>query len=126
MEQRLSQSDLSFNAPTRRDDSSSEFGDFIPARGESAEHSVGDKQLRAVFLEKVYEFAATLDERDRKLVDERVLAENPKTLAELGEELGISRERVRQLEARLVDRLREYLKENLVDFEYYAPSSRDE
>jgi RNA polymerase sigma-32 factor len=126
MEQRLSQSDLSFNAPTRRDDSGSEFGDFIPARGESAEQSVGDEQLRAVFLEKVYEFAATLDERDRKLVDERVLAENPKTLAELGEELGISRERVRQLEARLVDRLREYLKENLVDFEYYAPPSRDE
>ena len=126
MEQRLAQSDLSFNAPRRRDESDSEFGDFVPARGASAEQSVGDDQLREVFLEKVYEFAATLDERDRKLIDERVLAENPKTLAELGEELGISRERVRQLEARLVERLREYLKENLVDFEYYAPSSRDE
>ena len=127
MEQRLSQSDLSFNAPARRDESGgAEFGDFVPARGASAEQSVGDDQLRAVFLEKVYEFAATRDERERKLIDERVLAENPKTLAELGAELGISRERVRQLEARLVGHLREYLKENLVDFEYYAPSSRDE
>jgi hypothetical protein len=33
---------------------------------------------------------------------------------------------VRQLEARIVSRLREYLKENLVDFEYYGPASRDE
>ncbi len=126
MEQRLAQSDLSLNAPRHRAESDTEFGDFVPARGASAEQSVGDEQLREVFLEKVYEFAATLTERDRKLIDERVLAENPKTLAELGEELGISRERVRQLEARLVERLREYLKENLVDFEYYAPSGRDE
>jgi RNA polymerase sigma-32 factor len=51
-----------------------------------------------------------------------VLSEQPKTLQELGEEFGLSRERVRQLEARLVARLREYLKENLVDFEYYTPS----
>jgi RNA polymerase sigma-32 factor len=71
-------------------------------------------------MEKVNEFVSTLEERDRKLVDERILAENPKTLAELGKDLGVSRERVRQLEARVVSRLREYLKENLVDFEYYA------
>ena len=37
----------------------------------------------------------------------------------------MSRERVRQLEARIVDRLREYLKENLFDFEYYAAPSDD-
>ena len=53
-------------------------------------------------------------------MEERVLADEPKTLRELGEEFGISRERVRQLEERLVSGLREYLKENLVDFEYYA------
>ena len=50
-----------------------------------------------------------------------MLAEEPRTLAEMGEEFGVSRERVRQLEARIVKRLREYLKENVVDFEYYAP-----
>jgi RNA polymerase sigma-32 factor len=126
MEQRLSESDLSLNAPARRNESGGEFGDFVAGRGPSAEQNVADDQLRTVFLAKVHEFAATLEARDRKLIDERVLAENPKTLAELGEELGISRERVRQLEARLVARLREYLKDNLVDFEYYAPVSRDE
>ena len=50
----------------------------------------------------------------------RVLAEDPKTLQELGEQFDVSRERIRQIESRLVDRLRTYMKENLVDFEYYV------
>jgi RNA polymerase sigma-32 factor len=73
----------------------------------------------------VQEFAATLGERDRTLVEQRILADEPKTLAELGDEFGVSRERIRQLEARIVERLREYLKDNLVDFEYYAAPSEE-
>jgi RNA polymerase sigma-32 factor len=92
MEQRMSQSDLSLNAPARRDEPGAEYGDFVSA-----------------------------DARDRQIIDERILAEDQKTLQELADEFGVSRERVRQLEARLVDNLRVYLKENLVDFEYYAP-----
>jgi RNA polymerase sigma-32 factor len=122
MDQRLSQNDLSLNAPTRLEDSKSEVGDFMPAPGASAEEQVGDVELHRVFQEKVRDFADTLDERDRRIIEERVLAEKPRTLQELGVEFEVSRERVRQLEKRLVDRLREYLKENLVDFEYYAPS----
>jgi len=126
MDQRLSRSDLSVNAPARRDESGgAEFGDFLAGKGPDAEQTVADSELRRVFMERVQEFAESLEERDQKLLDERVLAEEPKTLAELGEELGISRERVRQLEARIVDRLRDYMRENLVDFEYYA-APRDE
>ena len=125
MEMRLRESDLSMNMPARRDQPGAEFGDFMPGTGPSAEQTVADQELRRVFLEKVHEFAATLDERDRKLVERRILSEEPKTLAELGEEFGVSRERVRQLEARIVERLREYLKDNLVDFEYYAAPSHE-
>ena len=77
-------------------------------------------ELRRVFLEKVREFAESLNERDRQIVEERILADEPRTLQELGKEFDVSRERIRQLEARLVSRLRDFLKENLVDFEYYA------
>jgi RNA polymerase sigma-32 factor len=122
MDQRLAQNDLSLNAPTRLEDSKSEIGDFLPAPGASAEERVGDAELHRVFQEKVRDFAETLDERDRRIIEERVLAEKPRTLQELGVEFAVSRERVRQLEKRLVNRLREYMKENLVDFEYYAPS----
>jgi RNA polymerase sigma-32 factor len=71
----------------------------------------------------VKEFAAGLGPRDRQIVEQRILAEELRTLQELGDELGVTRERVRQLEARVVKQLREFLKQNLVDFEYYAPGS---
>jgi RNA polymerase sigma-32 factor len=122
MEQRLAQGELSIDAPLRSDEPSGSFGDLLPAAGESAETSVGDSELRRVFLEKVKGFLETLDARERRIVEERILAEEPKTLQELGDVFGLTRERVRQLEAGVVKRLREYLKQNLVDFEYYAPA----
>ena len=121
MEQRLAESDLSFDAPVVSGEPDRSFGDLIAGGGESAEQQVGDEELRSVFLAKVQEFAASLDEREQRIVEARILAEEPLTLQELGDEFGVTRERVRQLEARLVARLREYLKQNVVDFEYYAP-----
>ena len=120
-EQRLSQPERSLEAPVGADAGGATYGDFIPAGGESAEQLVGDAELRRVFLEKVKPFLETLGEREREIVQRRILAEEPQTLRELGDAFGITRERVRQIEAGLVARLREYLEENLVDFEYYAP-----
>ncbi len=123
MEQRLSQSDLSLNAPVRRDDDShSEYGDFIADGGQTAEENVGDAELRRVFIEKVHEFAANCGEREQKIIDQRLLAEEPRTLQELGKDFGVSRERVRQIEARLMVRLSDFLKEELVDFDFYTTS----
>ena len=48
------------------------------------------------------------------------------SIADMGEEFGVSRERIRQLEKRLIDKLRQYMQENMVDFEYYAPSDEDD
>jgi RNA polymerase sigma-32 factor len=122
MEQRLGQSDLSMEAPARRDeDGGASFGDFVTGDAPSAEDSVSDSELRRVFLEQVSAFAETCDEREQQILEERLLAQEPRTLAELGEDFGVTRERVRQLEARMLDRLREYLRANLVDFEVYAP-----
>ncbi len=120
MEQRLTESDLSLNAPARRYEDSTEYGDFIPGGGASAEDTVAGAQMRQVFLDKVEEFSKDCDERERRILDGRLLAEEPITLQELGEEFGVSRERVRQLEARLMKRLSEYLKKHLVDFDFYA------
>ena len=125
MDQRMSQSDLSLNAPARRDDASAEFGDFLPVGGPNAEQIVGDAELSHVFRGKIAEFSAGLGERDRQIVEERIIAEEQKTLQQLADEFGVSRERVRQLEKRLVDQLREYMKANLVDFEYYAPDGSE-
>jgi len=124
MEARLSRPDISFDAPLRSDESDGmTFGDRMVAPGVSSEFAVGEGELRRVFLEKISEFAETLADRDRQILDERILAEEPRTLAELGEDFEVSRERVRQLEAKIVKRLRTYMEENLVDFEYYGPGA---
>ena len=124
MEQRLGESDLSLNAPAHRDEGSAEYGDFIPSGGAGTEDTVAGEQIRRVFLENVQEFSKGCDERERRILDERLLAEEPVTLQELGKEFGVSRERVRQLEERLMKRLSEYLKKHLVDFDFYATTQR--
>ncbi len=123
MEQRLSQGDLSLDAPVSgEEEDGARFGDFLAAgAGEDAEDQMAMQDLRRTFLEHVEKFSEELDEREHLIMSERVLASDPRTLQEIGDELGLTRERVRQLEKGLVDRLREYLRENVVDFEYYAP-----
>jgi RNA polymerase sigma-32 factor len=120
MEQRLSRGELSLQAPAFSDDDRTEIGDRIASGGAGVEQTVADAELRQVFMERVREFADGLEPRDRRIVDARILAEEPLSLQELGTEFGVSRERVRQLEARIVSQLREHLKRNMVDFEYYA------
>ena len=63
------------------------------------------------------DFRQTLDEKEKDIMDLRLLAEEPMTLNDLGDKHGISRERVRQIQVRLMENLREYLKENIPDFE---------
>jgi len=121
MEQRLAEGETSLEAPVRRDEGGATVGDFLASPGESAEDHLADVDLRRTFLEQVHAFTDQLDDRERTIVEERILADSPKTLQDLGDDFGVTRERVRQLEKRVVDKLRDHLRENIVDFEYYAP-----
>ena len=125
MEQRLSHADMSLDAPAGEGDDAAPLSEFLAAAPDSAEQTVAAAQLRRVFLEQIEPFARDLTHRDRRIIEERILAEEPKTLQELGDEFGVSRERVRQLEARLVKQLRTHFQDRLVDFEYYDPEARD-
>jgi RNA polymerase sigma-32 factor len=127
MENRLSRPDTYLDAPARREDSQgATVGDGFATSSDSAEAQVGDAQLRDKFLQQIDEFAANLSERDQRILRERILSDEPRTLAEMGEEFGVSRERIRQLEARMIKNLREYVQESMVDFDYYTPPAEDE
>ena len=121
MERRLGQSDLSIDAPVGQDGDHSAFGDFLQADTEDVDEVVADRTMRETFHEKIDKFSEDIDEREQAILRQRILSEDPKTLQELGDEFGVTRERVRQLENKLVARLRDYLRENLVDFDYWAP-----
>ena len=61
-----------------------------------------------------------LNEREKRIIDARRLAENSSTLEELGEELGISKERVRQIEAKALEKMKAELLSLNPEFIHYG------
>jgi len=72
---------------------------------------VEDRQLQSAIATRLAQVVATLNPRDRTIFDERLVAEHPATLRQLGLRFGVSRERTRQLEERLKRRLRPFFQE---------------
>jgi RNA polymerase sigma-32 factor len=109
MEGRLSGSDYSLNAPQSSDEDGREWIDALEDQGEQAperfeaEHDA-DK-LRGWLLRAMQ----SLNVRERYIVTERKLREEPRTLESLGQELQLSKERIRQLEAAAFTKLRRNL-----------------
>jgi RNA polymerase sigma-32 factor len=81
------------------------------------DEQLGDFQLREVFRDKLATFIKTLGEREEDIFRNRILSETPLTLEDLGHKYGITKERTRQVEARIINRLREYLKKEVKDFD---------
>ena len=91
--------------------------DTMPSLADGPESLMADSELQALLRGKLKGFRGTLAGKDKELAifDERLVAEDPLTLQELGARFGISRERVRQLEQRLTGRLRDYLRAEMGD-----------
>lgn len=104
MEAHLGGPDSSLNA-SLSDEEDGEFLDLLPDEGPTPEHVVGyihDRETRSRWLD---EALGTLDERERKIIVKRFLDEDKKTLAEIGEDFGVSKERIRQIEAKALGKL---------------------
>lgn len=109
MEQRMSGgSEVSTDAPLSAEGDGRVI-DVIPHDDADAEDEVADREFYAMMREKLAVFGATLRGREKEIFEERLLAEDPITLQELGERYGVSRERVRQIEEALKRKLREFL-----------------
>lgn len=110
MDARFSGPDLSLNAPASADEeNSAERQDLLPSGEALPDENVGsmiDGERRSEWL---HEAMTVLNDRERQIIERRRLTDNSATLEELGETLGISKERVRQIEARAMDKLKEAL-----------------
>ncbi len=105
MSARLSGPDTSLNAPMVEGDGDAERMDFLVSDDPIADERVGERidgERRHAWLR---EALGVLNERELKIVEERRLSENGETLEALGARLGISKERVRQIEARALEKL---------------------
>jgi RNA polymerase sigma-32 factor len=117
MDQRLGSWELSLDQPLNQETEGTLL-DVLPSQEPGADERLGDMQLRDLFREKLAAFTKTLDERDEDILRNRILSETPLTLEDLGRKYGITKERTRQLEARLIKRLREYVRSEVKDFEH--------
>lgn len=120
MDQRLTNPDISLNEPVRQD-GNTPLMSFISSDEIPVDEKIAKKELSKLFRDRLEEFARTLNERDLYILRQRILAEKPLSLNEIGKTYGISKERVRQLEEKIITRLREYLKQEIHDFEALRP-----
>ena len=116
MGQRLGNWELSLDQPLDGDQEGSLL-DVLPSQQVPADEQLAQTQLQALFRSKLAEFAKTLDERDEDILRNRILSESPLTLEDLGAKYHITKERTRQLEARIIKRLRDYIKKDVKDFD---------
>src|SRR5512143_1238287 len=108
MEQRMDGRDLSLDAPLG-DDGGYAHVDFVASGGPAQDEELSGAQEQRLVQGRVGEALARLDQRERFIIEQRVMSERPLTLKELGEHFGFSRERARQLEIRAKEKLKQEL-----------------
>ena len=126
MEQRLGDWEPSLDHPIG-DDWRETRGDLLPSGKEMFDTAIADHELQQLFNEKLKEFKDSLEEKEREILETRILSDQPVTLQAIGDKYGISKERVRQIENRLVGKIRHHMENQLPDFKRLAlPSLKKE
>ncbi|MFI3271097.1 MAG: RNA polymerase factor sigma-32 [Pseudomonadota bacterium] len=116
MEQRLDASDVSLDVPVGDDANGASRMDFLPALGPGIEEALSNHEIAHMVQDKLKTIIPLLSEKELDILHERLLSEEPITLREIGEKYHITRERVRQIEARLLQKIRDHLFKEIDDF----------
>ncbi len=115
--------DWSLNAFAGSEDSTVEWQDLLVDQAPSQEHLLveeGERSQRRRWLE---EGLGVLNDRERVIVTERRLKDDPATLEELGQRFSVSRERIRQIEARAFEKLEKAIKAAAANDDPAAPAA---
>lgn len=117
MERRMSSPDVSLDAPLGSEDGDGSRTrlDLIEDDFADPEDNVDAVEFKSLLQDKLLAFGADLQGRELEIFRDRLVSDEPATLQEFGDRWGVSRERARQIEKRLVLRLRAYLQQELGD-----------
>ncbi|MDY6853105.1 MAG: RNA polymerase factor sigma-32 [Thermodesulfobacteriota bacterium] len=115
MGQRLGSWEVSLDSPISSDTKST-HKDFLLSGDVSLDNMLADSELRDIYLEKLEEFRKKLKGKEEYIFNERLLSDSPFSLQEIGDKFGLSKERIRQIEKRLIGKIRLFLKEEIPDF----------
>jgi RNA polymerase sigma-32 factor len=114
MDMRLSAGDASLDAPVSTAEGRSVARvELLPSAEGRVDDTLADAEVGDQFSRKIHEFGESLVDKEKKIFEDRLVAEDPKTLQTLGDEFGVSRERVRQIESRLLKKLKAFLHSEL-------------
>jgi RNA polymerase sigma-32 factor len=116
MEQRLVAADLSLDAKISDDPNAATRMDFLPALGPGLEENLATEQIASLVQVSIKQIMPRLSEKEVYILKKRLLSDEPVTLREIGERYNITRERVRQLETRLLQKLKQHLAADIKDF----------
>jgi RNA polymerase sigma-32 factor len=115
MDQRLGHEgqEVSLDKPLDSDSGRQTLGDFIGDDSESIDSKLADLQNLEILQEHLGEFVKGLKPRDQEIFKKRLLSEIPESLQSIADQYGVSRERIRQIEERLIDQLKIYMSDFL-------------
>jgi RNA polymerase sigma-32 factor len=103
-------SEMSIDVPLGGVEGGSSFSEMLESDAISIDEDLAKKQLLALLEGRLPEFYKILDDREKKILDERLLSEDPKTLREVAEQYDLTRERVRQIEVKVISKLKDFIK----------------
>ncbi len=115
MERRLSGGEMSLDAPVSQGAEGRPTArvELMASPNRRVDDVLADQEVSRMLSEKIHEYGATLEGKEAVIFTDRLIAEDPRTLQDLGDEFGVSRERVRQIEKRLQGKLKKYLEKEL-------------
>jgi RNA polymerase sigma-32 factor len=116
MAQRLGGWEVSLDAPVK-EDAKQDYSSFLPSPESAIDEQISLRERGELLREKLEEYRSTLSGKQRDIFDNRILAEDPLTLQELGDKYNISRERVRQIQEKILMKVKEWLTEKIPNFE---------
>ena len=114
MGQRMDSWDVSLESPVRSD-SEDEQKNFIPSSGPNIESTVAGKEMQSKLGELLKVLKHKLNDKEKMILEERLLSDQPLTLQNIADKFDISRERVRQIEVNLLKKMKKYLEAEMPD-----------
>lgn len=105
--------EVSFDKPLDEDGGRQTLGDLLSDETDSTEDKLADLQNLEILQEHLGEFVKGLKPRDQEIFKKRLLSEVPESLQSIADQYGVSRERIRQVEERLIEQLKIYMSQFL-------------
>ena len=122
MSMRMGGRDISLDQPLDSDSSSSLMDFQSDNQEDSIDEQLSHMELLERLLQNIEKVKPNLNERELELLEQRLLADEPLTLQEIGDKYGITREAVRQMEARLMNKIKKVFLEDVIEM----PGSNEE